>query len=113
MQVGLIMWAPAGGTAMLARTAFGVVIVGMAVPVVARRWSSLRRTTRRDVESGESVDLDALWELYKRGEISWDEYLRGKVEGGRGLSGVEGARTLSRAKEEPSSNITSPTVGGS
>ena len=113
MQVGLIMWAPAGGTAMLARTAFGVVILCMAVPAVARRWSSLRRTTRRDAESGESVDLDALWELYKRGEISWDEYLRGKVEGGRGLSGVEGARGLSRAKEEPSSNTTSPTVSGS
>ena len=89
MQVGLIMWDPVGGIATLARTAFGVAILCTAVPVVARRWSSLRRTTRRDVESGESVDLDALWGLYKRGEISWDEYLRGKVEGGRGLIGVE------------------------
>ncbi len=34
------------------------------------------------------VDLDALWERYKRGEISWNDYLRGEVEGARGLVGT-------------------------
>ncbi len=108
MQVGLIMWGPASGIAMLARIAFGIVILGMAIPVVARRWSRLPKTIGRDAESGESLNLDALWELYKRGEISWDEFLRGEVEGVRGLSGVEGARGLiEKAKEERSSDSTS------
>ena len=107
MQVGLIMWGPASGIAMLTRIAFGIVILGMAIPVVARRWSRLPKTIGRDAESGESLNLDVLWKLYKRGEISWDEYLRGKVEGRRGLIGVEGARELCRTKEKPSSNTTS------
>ncbi|MDX6379147.1 MAG: hypothetical protein QOI57_171 [Rubrobacteraceae bacterium] len=113
MQVGLIMWGPASGITMLARIAFGLVILGMAVPVVARRWSCLTKTIGTDAESGESLNLDALWELYKRGEISWDEYLRGKIEGRRGLIGVEGARGLCRTKEKPSSNTTSSIVSGS
>jgi hypothetical protein len=98
---------------MLARIALGLVILGMAVPVVARRWSRLPRTIGRDAESGESLNLDALWELYKRGEISWDEYLRGKIEGNRGLIGVEEARGLWRTKARPSDNTTSSIVGDS
>jgi hypothetical protein len=113
VQLGLIMWGPAGGIAMFARIGFGLVILGMAVPVVARRWSRSPRTIGRDAESGESLNLDALWELYKRGEISWDQYLRGKIEGSRRLVEVEGARGLWRTKARSSDNTTSSIVGDS
>jgi uncharacterized membrane protein len=76
MLSGLIALAPAGGMAMLARAVFGIVILCMAVPMIHRTWSSLR--TRRP-ESGDSPDLNALWERYKRGEISWDEYIQAEV----------------------------------
>ena len=77
MELGSIILSPAGGIATLARVAFGIVILCLAVPVVYTMWSSLRTRS----ESGEAPDLDALWKRYKQGEISWDDYLRGKVEG--------------------------------
>jgi uncharacterized membrane protein len=76
MLSGLIALAPAGGMAMLARAVFGIVILCMAVPIIHRMWSSSR--TRRP-ESDDSPDLNALWERYKRGEISWDEYTQAEV----------------------------------
>jgi hypothetical protein len=85
MEFGLIALGPAGGIAMLARAAFGAVILCLAIPVVSSIWS-LKRTGK--TEPDDLVDLDALWELYRQGEISWDEYLRGKVEGRRGLVGT-------------------------
>jgi len=107
MQVGLTILSPAGGITVLARALFVLVLLCLAVPAVGV-WVSMHRRTRRDSESGETLDLDALRELYKRGEISWDEFLRGEVEGVRGLSGVEGARGLiEKAKEERSSDSTS------
>ncbi len=84
MQFGLIALSPPGETTMLARAVFGIVVLFVGVvPVVRGIWSSLR------ARSGDSPDLDALWERYKRGEISWDEYLRGKIEGARGLAGTK------------------------
>ncbi len=77
MEFGSIILSPAGGIATLARVAFGIVILCLAVPVVYTMWSSLRTRS----ESGASPDLDALWKRYRRGEISWDEYLQRKVEG--------------------------------
>jgi len=107
MQVGLTILSPAGGITVLARALFVIVLLCLAVPAVAGVWVSLQRRTKRDSESGEALDLDALPELYERGEISWDEFLRGEVEGVRGLSGVEGVRGLiEKAKEERSSNST-------
>ena len=108
MQVGLTILSPAGGITVLARALFVIVLLCLAVPAVVGVWASLQRRTRRNSESGETLDLDALRELYERGEISWDEFLRGEVEGVRGLSGVEGARGLiEKAKEELSSDSTS------
>jgi hypothetical protein len=86
MQFGLIALSPAGEITMLARAAFGVVLLlCVAVPVVRGIWSSLRARP----ESDDSLDLDELWARYRQGEISWDEYLRGKVEGARGLVGTK------------------------
>ena len=82
----MITLGPAGGIAMLARAAFGVAILCLALRVMSSMWS-LRRTGKPGPE--DRVDLDALWKLYKRGEISWDEYLRGQVEGARGLVGTQ------------------------
>jgi uncharacterized membrane protein len=113
VHFGLILGASASSIAMLARTALGLVILDVLVPIVTRRRSSFPRTIRRDPESNESLTLDALWELYKRGEISWDEYLRGKIEGRRGLIGVEGARGLCPTKQEPSDNAASSIDSGS
>lgn len=76
MQSGLIVLALAASMAMLARAVFGFVIVCMAIPIVYRTWSSLRS---RRPEAEDSPDLKTLWERYKRGEISWDEYCRAEV----------------------------------
>ncbi len=82
MQFGLVALSPPGEITVLARAAFGIVVLFVAiVPVVRGIWTSLR--TRPD--SDDRPDLDALWERYRRGEISWDEYLREEVEGVRGL----------------------------
>ena len=95
MELGLLSLGPAGAMALLARAVFVVVLLGgLAVPLVSR-MRSLR--PRRSTEAGDSVDLRALRELYRRGEISWDEYLRGEVEGTRGLVGT---------KADPSRNST-------
>lgn len=86
MQVALITLSPMSEISLLARAAFGVVLLlCLGVPVVSGIWSSLR--TRP--ESDDSLDLDELWNRYKQGEISWDEYLRGKIEGTRGLVGTK------------------------
>jgi hypothetical protein len=79
MHFGLIVLSLVGEIAMLARAAFGIMILCLAIPVLRAMWSSLRTRPR----SGDSPDLDALWKRYKRGEISWDEYLRCEVEGVR------------------------------
>lgn len=84
MEFGLITLAPAGEIAMLARAVFGLVILCSAVPVILGMWTSLARS-----ESDDSPDLDALWKRYRRGEISWDDYLRVEVEGTRGLTGIK------------------------
>lgn len=76
MQSGLIVLALAASMAMLARAVFGFVIVCMAIPIIYRTWSSLR--SRRPALE-DAPDLKALWERYKRGEISWDEYTRAEV----------------------------------
>ena len=107
MQFGLVMSSPAGVVTMFARALFALVLLCLTVPAVAGVWVSMHRRTRKDSEPGESLDLDALWKLYKRGEISWDEYLRGKAEGMRGLSAVEGAQGLiEKAKALHASNST-------
>ena len=53
---------------MLARSAFGGVIVCLAVSF----WRRMR--SRTGPESDDSQTLDELWKRYERGEISWDEY---------------------------------------
>ncbi len=81
MQFGLIAPSPASEITTLARAAFGVVLLlCMVVPVARVIWSSLR--TRP--ESGDPPNLDELWERYRRGEISWDEYLREEAGRRRG-----------------------------
>ena len=77
MEFGSIMLSPAGRIATLARVAFGIVMLCLAAPIIYTMWSSSRSRS----ESGEAPDLDALWKRYRRGEISWDDYLRCKVEG--------------------------------
>jgi|SRR5215203_3802829 len=77
MHFGFVMLSPVGEGAMLARAALGIVIPCLAIPVLHAMWSSLRTRS----ESADSPDLDALWKRYRRGEISWDEYLRCEVEG--------------------------------
>jgi uncharacterized membrane protein len=86
MELGMIALGPAGGIGMFARAAFGVAILCLAIPIVCSMWR-MRRTER--TEPDDLVDLDALWERYRKGEISWDEYLRGKIEGARGLAGTK------------------------
>jgi hypothetical protein len=85
MQFALIALSPVSEIPLLARAAFGVVfLLCLGIPVVSGIWSSLR--TRPETE--DSLDLDELWNRYRQGEISWDEYLRGKIEGARGLVGT-------------------------
>ena len=101
MQFALIALSPVTEIPLLARAAFGVVLLlCVAVPAVSGIWSSLR--TRPDLE--DSLDLDELWKLYRRGEISWDEYLWGKIEGARGIAGTK-AESLnnSTSDDAPSS----------
>ena len=96
MQFPLIALSPVTEIPLLARAAFGVVLLFcVAVPAVSGIWSSLR--TRPEFE--DSLDLDELWKLYRRGEISWDEYLRGKVEGARGIVGTK-AESLSNSASD-------------
>ena len=84
MQLGLIAFSLTGGAALLARAALIVVLVCcLAGPLIDRMWSLRVRPVPED-----PVDLDALWQRYKRGEISWEDYLRGEVEGARGLVGT-------------------------
>src|SRR5215210_3924239 len=96
MHLGLTIVSPVTEIAMLARAAFGVVIISLAISVLFGMF----RTAFQGRRSGslDSVDLDALYKQYRRGEISWDDYLRGEVEGARGLVGT---------KVEASSNLTS------
>jgi len=94
MEFGLVALSPAGEITMLARAAFGIVILCLAVPVIHAMWSSLRAKSK----SGHSPDLDALWKRYRRGEISWDEYLRYEIEEIQGTGRDEG---------EPSGNSAS------
>lgn len=85
MQVALIALSPASEITLLARAAFGVVLLlCLGVPVV----SGIRSSLRIRPETEDSLDLDELWNHYRQGEISWDEYLRGKIEGARGLVGT-------------------------
>ena len=84
MQFGLVVLSLTGGAAMLARAALIVVMVCcLAAPLVSRMRSFRERPGPEN-----PVNLAALWERYKRGEISWDEYLRGETEGARGLVGT-------------------------
>jgi hypothetical protein len=101
VQVGLIALSPASEITMLARAAFGVVLLlCVGIPVVR----GIRSSLRTGPESDDSLDLDELWALYRRGEISWDEYLRGKIEGARRLAGT---------KAQSSSNFTSDDTASS
>src|ERR671938_460553 len=98
MQFGLIASSPASEITTLARAAFGVVLLlCMAVPVARAIWSSLRSGP----ESDDSPGLDELWERYKRGEISWDEYLREEAGRARGMIG---------SNENPSGNVAKDTA---
>ena len=101
MQFAIILLSPVTEIPLLARAAFGVVLLFcVAVPAVSGIWSSLR--TRPELE--DSLDLDELWKLYRRGEISWDEYLRGKIEGARGIAGTKAASlSNSTSDDAPSS----------
>jgi hypothetical protein len=100
MHLALVAVNPASEIAMLARATFGIVLLlCLGVPVVSGIWSALRTKP----ESDETVDLDELWALYRRGEISWDEYLRGKVEGARGLVGTKAHLPSNAATDEVSS----------
>ncbi len=95
MQFGLIVSNMTGGIAMLARVALVVVMLCcLAVPLVNRARELFARS-----EPNDSVDLDELWQRYRRGEISWDEYLRGEVEGARGLVGTK-AEALGNAASD-------------
>jgi hypothetical protein len=85
MQSGLIALSPASEIALsLAQATFGIVLLlCIAVPAIRGMWSSLRIRPGYD----HSPDLNELWKHSGRGEISWDEYLRDKIEGARGLAG--------------------------
>ena len=58
-----------GEIAALARVAFGGAVLYGAFAVLRAT-----RASRRQNESADPRALDALWERYERGEISWDEY---------------------------------------
>ena len=94
MHSGMIASSPASEIVVLARAKFGIVLlVCAAVPAVRRMLSSLRTWP----ESNYSLDLDELWERCRQGQTSWDEYLRYKIGGARGLAWTN---------TEPSSNST-------
>jgi hypothetical protein len=100
MQLALVAVNPAGEITMLARSAFGIVLLlCLGIPVISGAWSYLRTGPHSDG----SIDLDELWALYRQGEISWDEYLRGKVEGTRGLIGTKAQPSSEAASNEVSS----------
>src|SRR5215217_7582248 len=74
MQLGLITASWTGGAALLVRAALVVALVCcLAAPLVSRMCSLRARPGLED-----PVDLDVLWQRYKRGE----------VEGIRGLVGT-------------------------
>ena len=100
MQLGLVLLSPTGTMTMLARAAFVVVLLCCLAAPLVHRMRSLR--TRRP-EPGDSVDLDALWERYRRGKISWDEYLRAKAEGTRGLVGTKADPSRNSAPDDATS----------
>lgn len=58
-----------GEIAAVARVALGVVALYGAFLVVRAI-----RASRKPNESADPQILDALWERYERGEISWEEY---------------------------------------
>jgi hypothetical protein len=87
MQFGLIAVSSTGGAALLARAALIVVMVCcLAAPLVNRVWSLRARPGSED-----PVDLDALWQRYKRGE----------VQGRRGLVGTR-AKSLKESTSDDS-----------
>lgn len=100
MQLGLIAVSLTGGAALLARAALIVAMVCfLAAPLVERMWSLRARPGPEN-----PVDLDALWQRYKRGEISWDDYLRGEVEGARGLVGTRAEPPKAQSLKESTSD---------
>jgi hypothetical protein len=100
MQLGLITASWSGGAALLVRAALVVALVCcLAAPLVSRMCSLRARPGPED-----SVDLDVLWQRYKRGEISWDDYLRGEVEGVRGLVGTRAEPPKAESFEESTSD---------
>ena len=100
MQLGLITASWTGGAALLARAALIVAIVCcLAAPLVSRICSLRARPGPED-----PVDLDVLWQRYKRSEISWDDYLRGEVEGARGLVGTRAEPPKAESFEESTSD---------
>ena len=102
MQFGLVVLSLTGGTAMLARAALIVVMVCcLAAPLVSRMRSFRERPGPEN-----PADLDALWERYKWGEISWDEYLRGEIEGTRGLIGTRAEMPTAKSWSESTSDDT-------
>ena len=99
MQVALVAVNSAGEITVLARAAFGIVLLlCLGIPVISGLQSALRTRPGSD----DAVDPDELWALYRRGEISWDEYLRGKVEGTRGLVGTKARPSSDAASDEMS-----------
>ena len=100
MQLGLITASWSGGAALFVRAALVVALVCcLAAPLVSRMCSLRVRPGSED-----SVDLDVLWQRYKRGEISWDDYLRGEVEGVRGLVGTRAEPPKAESFEESTSD---------
>ena len=65
---GLVGLGP-GEIAALARVAFGGAVLYAAFAVLRGMRASRRRNETADPRA-----LDALWERYERGEISWEEY---------------------------------------
>ena len=102
MQFGLVALSLTGGAPMLARVALILVMICcLAAPLVSRMRSFRERPGPEN-----PVDLDALWERYKRGEISWDEYLRGEIEGARGLVGTRAEVPTAKPWSESTSDDT-------
>ena len=102
MQLGLITANWTGGAALLVRAALVVALVCcLAAPLVSRMCSLRARPGPED-----PVDLDVLWQRYKRGEISWDDYLRGEIEGARGLVGTRAEMPKAKPWGESTSDDT-------
>ena len=67
MEVGLIGLGP-GEITTLARVAFGGAILYGAFSV----FRQMRASRKRD--EADPQGLDALWDRYERGDLSWEEY---------------------------------------